>query len=379
MEKPTILCVANWDSDVGYAWWLMESFWAEIARHYDEQYHAVIAYPSISKIPDEIAQSQLEVTAFDFVKPGIGTLFERLRFLIRHRVKYIYFSDRPISHWQYLFYKLAGVKKIIVHDHTPGERTRAGAVKQFIKRCRVRTPWYSADAAIGATEYVKHRLADVNGLPPEKCFAAPNGIRMVDESTANPADLHKQFQIPAGRQIIISTGRANYYKGVDFALYVVKLLVEKHRHTDIHYLYLGDGPHLDDFKRLAKTLEITDFVSFPGRVNNVAAILPFCTVAFHPSKGEVGYSLSILEYMAASLATVVPNNPSVCEATQDGVTGRIYQEGNTEDAASMISELISDKVLAAQMGLDALEDVKSRYTLTHCHKALTDALDQIIE
>lgn len=32
-----ILLVANWESDVGYAWWLMENFWATIAQYYRAQ------------------------------------------------------------------------------------------------------------------------------------------------------------------------------------------------------------------------------------------------------------------------------------------------------------------------------------------------------
>lgn len=51
-----ILLVANFSSDVGYAWWLMENFWVTIARHYHGHgKRSILIYPRISAVPKAVA------------------------------------------------------------------------------------------------------------------------------------------------------------------------------------------------------------------------------------------------------------------------------------------------------------------------------------
>ncbi|MEQ8535176.1 MAG: hypothetical protein RIB86_25190, partial [Imperialibacter sp.] len=59
-NKGNILLVSNYPSDVGYAWWLMEHFWALLASHYERQgSKAFLAYPSIRELPPTIRHSNL--------------------------------------------------------------------------------------------------------------------------------------------------------------------------------------------------------------------------------------------------------------------------------------------------------------------------------
>ena len=56
--QPAILLVANWDADVGYAWWLIETFWLKISESFSENYKCYLAYPSNSKTPEAIKNSK---------------------------------------------------------------------------------------------------------------------------------------------------------------------------------------------------------------------------------------------------------------------------------------------------------------------------------
>lgn len=50
-HKTNVLLVANWKSDVGYAWWLMENFWAEIAEFCKERdWRCHVCYPEVSSL-----------------------------------------------------------------------------------------------------------------------------------------------------------------------------------------------------------------------------------------------------------------------------------------------------------------------------------------
>ncbi|MDR7088659.1 MULTISPECIES: glycosyltransferase family 4 protein [Cellvibrio] len=377
-SKPTLLCVANWDSNVGYAWWLMESFWVKIHAEFSTDYEVVITYPSISILPAAIHDAQIRTTAFDFGVNKLANLAQHLRFIKQHNVTAIYFSDRPTSHWSYLFFKLAGVKKIIVHDHTPGIRTRPTGLRKFLKSCRARIPLLAVDAAIGATEYVKDRLINISCLPAKKCFAAPNGIPITEATQNPPLDLRAQLGVAAETLLIVSTGRANLYKGVDFALDVFAQLVHQQKCHGFHFIYCGDGPDLEFLKTMAHSLAIGNHVTFLGRVNNIDQILNSCDIAFHPSRGEVGYSLAILEYMRAGLPVLVSSNPSVCEATQHLKDGLIYQEGNLQDACQKMTQLLSDGQLRQSLGNQGKRAIVEKYSLAATHKALIAALQKTL-
>src|SRR6056297_2127090 len=98
-SRPALLLVANYDSDVGYAWWLMESFWVKLAEHYSPSNRVILAYPSISQLPQAIADAPLETVEQDFRGTHPGQVLKQCRFLRRHCVRAVYFSDRPTRHW----------------------------------------------------------------------------------------------------------------------------------------------------------------------------------------------------------------------------------------------------------------------------------------
>jgi glycosyltransferase involved in cell wall biosynthesis len=370
----SILLVANYHSGVGYAWWLMESFWAKLAEHYNEQFKVILAYPSITAIPAVIYQAPLDAVQQDFSRVNFFAVLGQCRFLLRHRVYVIYFSDKPTWHWRYLLYRLCGVCLIIVHDHTPGMRTPARGIKGFLKRLLHRLPGVSADEAIGATEFVRQRLISVSGMPPARCHAAPNGLPSV--ASPKPIDLNMVFKIPAGKVVMIMTGRAHRYKGVGFVLESISVMDPAIRER-LHFLFVGDGPDLEMFVATSKKLEIFDQCTFPGRRDDIPSLLQGANFAIHASQGEVGYSLSILEYMRAGLPVVVPDNPSVCGAIVHKINGIVYPEGDVRRAASAVEKLVTDESLRRKLGMQAQLSIQ-QYTLENTHAALIEVFEKCI-
>ena len=131
------------------------------------------------------------------------------------------------------------------------------------------------------------------------------------------------------------------------------------------------------FKSSAKNFGIEGYVTYTGQLDTVFPYLASCDFAIHPSKGEVGYSLSILEYMQAGLPVIVSDNPSVCGATLDGVNGCIYKEGDLLDATSKVAQLLSSPELINIMGGRAKQLVFEKYRLSDTHDQLLQAVSAI--
>ncbi|HEU4654396.1 MAG TPA: glycosyltransferase family 4 protein [Steroidobacteraceae bacterium] len=375
MTRASVLLVANYDSGVGYAWWLMESFWVAMAEHYAAQGRSVLlAYPSISKLPEAISVAPLKVEVTNFAATNWSNVWRQLIYLRRHRVALVYLSDATPLHWRYALFRFAGVGRIVIHDHSPGARPRAVGWKHLLKRAIYTPRLLTADAYFGASEYIRRRLVESTCIPRKRCFAIPNGLPPAEYVEA--VDLSARFGIPAGRVVIVMTARATRYKGIGFAIECIAQVVHQER-VDLHLLLCGDGPHIGEFQQLAASLGVQTRVTFAGKQNGIPGILKSCHIAFHPSQGEVGYSLSILEYMRAGLPVIVPDNPSVCGATRDRIDGLVYPEGNSGAACAAIVQLATNVDMRTKLGTAGAQSVEDRYRLTDTHGALLNALASV--
>ena len=89
-------------------------------------------------------------------------------------------------------------------------------------------------------------------------------------------------------------------------------------------------------------------------------------VGLHPSLGEVGYCLAILEMMNAGLPVIVPDRPSVRGATEPNVTGLWYSANESDACAEAILALLSDPSRRESLGRAAREQSLTRFSLASC-------------
>lgn len=376
MPADSMLLVANYGSNVGYAWWLMESFWAALGKRYASQFRVLLAFPSIGVIPEAIQRAPIEPLAMDFTRRDLTSVLSQLEFIRRQRVRAIYFTDQSAIDWRYAAFHASGVRHVVVHDHTPGNRDIPQGLKRFAKVAMHRMPLAVVDAMIGATPYVTERHRLVNCLPRERCFTVANGIPVIEAVLAQSP--HDRFGIPAHQHILVTLGRANEVKSLETAIEAVSILRHEHGRDDVCLLLCGDGPALSSLQALATRMRVNDVVRFAGRQERVREFLGGCTIGLHPSTMEVGYSLSILEMMEAGLPVIVTDDPSVRGATVDRVNGMLATTRDSRCWAERIRELLDDPALRAQLGSAARASVEAEFRLSGSHRALLAAFDQII-
>ena len=371
-SRPGFLLAANWPSDVGFAWWLMESYWAAIAERYHDRFRMVLAFPEVNDVPDVIRDAPIEYIEQTFGPRRDVSAASDLAFLREHDITALYLTDRPMVNARYAAYRRAGVRTIVSHDHTPGERTAPTGPKRWLKWARARVPGYAVDAGIGATEYVRERIHRTTCLPWSKCFAAPNGLRPAGPPTLE--DPRALASLPKDAVLMVMTARANPYKGIRFLISSLARYRAREDAANLHFMLLGDGPSLEDFKQHADAEGVADACHWPGYTTNVAGILPGCDFAIHPSQGEVGYSLAILEYMRAGLATIVPDNPTVSGATRHEQTGIVFRERDESACAQAMATLAENAELRRDWGAAAREHER-QFSLDEAHRRLIEAID----
>jgi len=372
MSSGPVLLVANYESGVGYAWWLMENFWAVIARALEPQARAcILAYPTIGTVPAAVQEAPIEV-----LEQRIGRswrdAWSGVRFLRRRGIRAVYLTDWPYVHWIYLVWRLAGVRRIVVHDHTPGDRPPAHGARGLAKRALHALGVFSATHYVAVSEYIRRRMLTAGRVPEGRCLVVTNGIRLFERDGSARGRVRAALGVPESAVLVVLVSRATFYKGLDFAVRCLqRVLAEEALRGRVHAVHCGDGPDLDTFAAMARSAGIHDSLRFLGRRLDVREILGASDIAFHPSRGEA-MSLAILEFMCAELPVLASDRPSVCTAIEPGVTGLTYKHEDVADAAAELRRLIVDAPLRRSLGAAAARACRARYSLDNTNRELVE-------
>jgi glycosyltransferase involved in cell wall biosynthesis len=368
-----ILLVGNWSSDTGYAWWLMETFWVAIARKFRGQCRVIVCYPQVNGISPRLAAENIEVVELDFATPRTAQLH---RFLATHDIGCVYLTDRSYVSWRYVLLRLAGVQRIILHDHTPGVRSLPGTGKRLVKSSIAAFRAITADAYIAVSEQILHRLIEVACLPRGKCHLARNGVDCARINSARPGDIRAELGLPANAILVISSGRMTRYKSIHTIVTAAGQLVNGKQLSQVFFAHCGDGPERDALNAQVELLGLQKRYFFLGMRSDIPAILKAADIAVHPSEGE-GLSLSILEFMCAGLPVIVSDDPTTSQTVTNDFTGLLFKTGNADDLADKLEYLVTTPSARASLGTAAATEVNKNYSLDGTVNALLGIFDQV--
>jgi glycosyltransferase involved in cell wall biosynthesis len=174
-----------------------------------------------------------------------------------------------------------------------------------------------------------------------------------------------EFGLPRGTPLVGVVSRLTRMKGLEQLLEAAAML--KTRHPGVRYLIVGEtAPHdtayLDELKRLAAALRISDRVIFTGIRRDVPAVLASVEVSVMPSLNEA-LSNVVLESMAAGAPTVATRVGGTPEAMEDGQSGLLVPPGDAAALASAITTLLDDRRLAISIGAEARRQVRERFSV----------------
>lgn len=365
-----ILLVANYPSDTSYAWWLMENYWAAIGNYFNLfGITSYLIFPELRSVSDILKDSQVTLIEHDFDDSSASNCSKLSQLIKSNNISYIYLTDKPYYDIKYLWLRLLGIKRIILHDHTPGERTRPNFPVFLIKKAFFSMPLITCDMYIGVSRFIYNRLVRTTGIPARKCTYVLNGIQPIEDKAKDIMNLREEFQLPPESILVISAGRAVIYKGIDFIIECANLLVNDMHIENVYFYHCGDGPDMAEFRQLVHKYHLENRFYFLGHRTDIRRLLPSCDIAFHAAKGEA-FSLSILEYLSAGLAAIVPDSCGNMEVVIDNKTGLLYEPGNIDSAIQCLREAISNPDLRVRLGNEGREAIKEKFTLKRANEEL---------
>lgn len=368
-----ILLVSNYPSDVGYAWWLMELFWVSLSKQFEQlSKTAFLAYPSVKVIPEAIKNSNIEIV--ELTVPGTTNAErEKLRHFIKsNHISHVYFTDRPWFNISYLILRSYGIKNIVVHDHTPGDRPPVRGIKGLVKAARNRLPLACADTQFCVSELMRQRSIQNARIPHRRCITVQNGTPPIQCIQEQRDDARKALGISDDAVVCVTTGRAHPYKRFDFIIEVASVVSKQNQEHKLVFLLIGDGPMLPELQSNIERLDLTTSVKLLGFRSDARELLAAADIAIHAALGE-GFSLSIVEYMSAGLPVLVPDIPSVKQAIDHEINGYVYDENDVDNAAGYMKKLAADINLRSTMGTNAKNKAIRNFSLVSCTESFERA------
>ncbi|HZZ30146.1 MAG TPA: glycosyltransferase family 4 protein [Pirellulales bacterium] len=215
----------------------------------------------------------------------------------------------------------------------------AYALRGFIAR---KLNWFQRHVTLHMvlSEFAKARLVK-EGFEESRIAVLPNMVNLGPEQNDRTLGSYVAF-----------SGRMKEEKGVDV------LLAAAPRLPDVPFRLAGDGPILDELRKNAPAN-----VLFVGRLepNQMAAFYAGARFLIVPSKWYEGCPLVVSEGMSQSLPVIASRIGGLPEFVDDGVTGLLFEPGNSVELAERIRLLWGNPDLCLQMGTAGRRKASQEY------------------
>ncbi len=198
------------------------------------------------------------------------------------------------------------------------------------------------------------------GAPENKIRIQRTGVPLQDfafRARQWPADGAWQF---------LQAARLIEKKGWQTSLHAFAAFVRQFPQS--HFTVAGDGPLLDELKRLSRELQIADRVSFTGFVSQTELheLYYRSHIFLHPSEtgadgNQEGVPNSMLEAMATGLPVFATRHGGIPEAIESGVSGVLVNEGEADALARELVQRVNNLDSLGKMAQDGAKAVAEKF------------------
>lgn len=193
------------------------------------------------------------------------------------------------------------------------------------------------------------------GFPAARSRVIPYGVDVAAFSPAPERRSVWRERLAIGERapLLLGVGRMATKKGFQVLVGILPALLEEF--PELRVVLAGGGDLLERFREAARPW--ADRVHFPGPV--LRDTLPdlyraadlFVLPAVHDAKGNVdGLPNVILEAMASGLPVVASGISGIPLAVEDGRTGLLVPEGDSDALRGALRRLLADPAAALEMG-----------------------------
>jgi glycosyltransferase involved in cell wall biosynthesis/predicted ATP-grasp superfamily ATP-dependent carboligase len=301
-----------------------------------------------------------------------------------------------------LFYaRMAGLVKRfgidIIHSHLFGSAVRAALLSRFCGIPAIGTLHGEMDMPakerfgslkiaivnrglrriVFVSEHLRRCYLDSVSLRSDLTVVIRNGIDVDRFSGDSDAGLRGEFGISPLEFVVGSIGNPGPAKGFDVLLEAARIL--KARSPGCRFVIVGDldGGRGAELVALRQSLDLKDDVVLTGFRNDVDRALASFDVYALTSRSE-GFSLAVVEAMAAGLPVIATRCGGPEEIVEDGVTGLLVENASAEAVAGAIEHLRTHSEERRCLGEAARVSARRQFSLVDSVRAYERLYDECL-
>ena len=172
-----------------------------------------------------------------------------------------------------------------------------------------------------------------------------------------------KYAIPRNKKILLSVSRLHQQKGLKYLIESVKNIISYDE--NVHLVIVGVGEEEEMLKRIVKKLDLDNFVTFTGFVDDAEkhALIKGCDVFCMPSLNEA-FGISLFDPMYYGKSIVASNDEGIQEAL--GTAGLTVPKKDPISLSKAIIKILQDENLRENLS----ERGRDRYKLFMLDRAI---------
>jgi len=200
------------------------------------------------------------------------------------------------------------------------------------------------------------------GAVSESLHVLPNAIDPDRFRSPRPEHSLRSRLALEGSIVIGHVGLFYFWDRLDVLIEAVKSI--RDQHPEVKVLLVGDGPEMENLKRIAFQLGLERAVIFSGPVprDDVPAYIDAMNICVLPNSNAFGSPIALFEFMAMGKPCVVPDLGPMRDVIDDDMTGIMFPRGNFEALRKVLVRVIEDPALRTRIGARARDTVLQRHT-----------------
>ena len=266
---------------------------------------------------------------------------------------------------------IARVPVIVSHVHT----VHQWDTKRQIFMDKITTGM--KDKIIALSEEVKKAYTEKVNANPEKVRVIYNGVdSQIYRADKSQSELRENFNIKNRSPVIGIIGRLAPEK--DHITFLEAADIVSKACPEACFLIVGKGPEEENIRSCVERLNLADKVIVAGYRKDIPEVLNILDI-FVISSVREGFSLAILEAMAAGKPVIATDVGGNREAVIDGETGFIVPQKKPLLMASKILNLISNPELRAMMGEKGYQRVVKKFSIGNMLTETSELYSEILD
>ena len=228
------------------------------------------------------------------------------------------------------------------------------------------------------SDAVKCNLVNNYGITGDKIEIVPPSIDFENiekyRSKKKYFNFRYEYNLPEEATVVGAIGRADDRKGTDLFFQVAEIiLMKKNEHSNIYFLWVGDGPNLEKLKTEVSEKGFGNKFIFSGEKSNPYPYMNGMDILFMCSREDPFPRVNLEAGALRKPIIAFRESGGSCEFVSDDC-GYVINNFNLKEVSEKIVYLANNTLIRDKFGNTAFQKVRNRYTTAKVTKLVSKIL-----